>query len=165
MKHILLAMMIALVGQVSFAQSCKKNAGVQVQEYVYDFAVDGGGTGEKFLSSKAGYKPIPNGAVVKGVTARVVTAVVGSSSTLAWGNDDAATGYSGTAIAEASLTANAVFNGWDNGASLLWDDTNDHAIYNPIINTDDGEFSVTIGTANLTAGKVVFMVEYYCPSI
>jgi hypothetical protein len=168
MKYILsvlVAMMFFAFAQTSYAQSCKRNAGVQVQEYVYDFAVDGGGTGEKFLSSKAGYKPIPNGAVVKGVAARVVTAVVGTSSTLAWGNDDAATGYSGSAIAEASLTINSVHNGWDNGASLLWDDSNDHAIYNPVINTDDGEFSVTIGTAALTAGKVIFMVEYYCPSL
>lgn len=81
-----------------------KNSGIQVQEYVYDFAVDGGGTGEKFLSSKTGYDPLPVGAIVLGVVAHVVTAVVGSSSTLAWGNDDNAAGYSGTAIAEASLT-------------------------------------------------------------
>lgn len=142
-----------------------KNAGKHVQEYIYDFDVDGGGTGEIFLSSKANYDPIPIGAVITAVTARVVTAVAGTSSTLAWGNDDDPDGYSGTAIAEASLTINSVHNGWDNGAVLLWDDTNDHAIYVPVINEDDGEFSVTIGNNDLTAGKVVFMVEYLMPSV
>lgn len=141
-----------------------KNDGLNVQQYIYDFAVDGGTAGEIFLSSKAGYAPIPNGAIIKAVTAQVLTAVVGTSSTLAWGNDDDPDGYSGTAIAEASLLANVVFNGHDNAAALLWDDTNDHAIYVPVINEDDGEFSVTIGTADLTAGKVVFMVEYLMPS-
>lgn len=166
MKYILI-ILAGLFSVNAFAQSCPKNKGVLVQEYVYDYSVDGGAVGEIFLSSKANKKPIPNGAVVKGVTARVVTALTGESagSSLAWGNDDAATGYSGAAQLVASFSANAVFNGWDNGASLIWDDSNDHAIYNPIINTDDGEFSVTIGTSAMTAGKMVFMVEYYCPSL
>jgi hypothetical protein len=140
-----------------------KNAGVQVQEYVYDFAVDGGTAGEIFLSSKEGYQPLPNGAIVLAVIAKVETAVVGTSSTLAWGNDDDPDGYSGTAIAEAILTANTIFNGHDNAAALLWDDTNDHAIYPYVANEDDGEFSVTIGTADLTAGKVRFNVLYLMP--
>lgn len=141
-----------------------KNDALMVQEYVYDFAEDGGGTGEIFLSSKAGVDPIPNGAVIKAVMLKVLTAFTsGGSATLAWGNDDDPDGYSGTAIAVASLTANAVFNGWDNAAALLWDDTNDHAIYVPVINEDDGEVSVTIGAAAMTAGKAVIMVEYVFP--
>lgn len=136
-----------------------------LQEYVYDFDVDGGGTGEIFLSSKAGYAPIPNGAVITAVYGTVVTAFTsGGSATLAWGNDDDPDGYSGTAIAVASLTDNSVFNGWDNGAALLWDDTNDHAIFPKVVNEDDGEFSVTIATAAMTAGKMHFAVEYFMPS-
>lgn len=142
-----------------------KNDGVLVQEYVYDFAVDGGSQGEIFLSSKDNKAPIPNGALITEVWAVVETAVTsGGSATLAWGNDDDPDGYSGTAIGKASLTANAVFNGWDNGAALLWDDTNDHALGVRVVNEDDGEFSVTIGTADLTAGKVVFLVKYMMPS-
>lgn len=133
------------------------------QEYLYDFDVDGGTVGEIFLSSKAGMAPIPNGAIITSVVARVLTAVVGTSSTLAWGNDDDPDGYSGTAIAEASLVIDANFNGWDNAAALLWDDTNDHAIHVSVINEDDGEFSVTIGTADLTAGKVSYAVSFYLP--
>lgn len=143
-----------------------KNNGVQVQEYVYDFAVDGGAQGEIFLSSKSGYAPVPNGAIIKRVVGKVVTAFTsGGSATLAWGNDDDPDGYSGSAIAVASLTDNALFNGYDNGAALLWDDTNDHAIDVAVINEDDGEFSVTIGTADMTAGKMIFLVEYYLPSL
>jgi len=63
----------------------------------------------------------------------------------------------------ASLVAEANFNGWDNAAALIWDDTNDHAIHKTVENTDDGEFSVTIGTNALTAGKVKFMVDFYMP--
>lgn len=143
-----------------------RNAGLHVQEYVYDFAVDGGAQGEIFLSSKAGYDPVPNGAVIKAVTAKVVTQCASlGSATLAWGNDDDPDGYSGTAIAVASLTDNALFNGWDNAAQLLWDDTNDHQIPVAVVNEDDGEFSVTIGTADLTAGKVLFFVEYLYPNV
>lgn len=142
-----------------------RNDGLHVQQYIYDFDVDGGAQGEIFLSSKAGYAPIPNGAIIKAVTMKVVTAFTsGGSATLAWGNDDDPDGYSGTAIAVASLTDNAVFNGWDNGAVLLWDDTNDHQIPVPVINEDDGEVSVTIATADMTAGKCYIFVEYLMPS-
>lgn len=138
-----------------------KNKGVQVQEYIYDFSVDGGAQGEIFLSSKTGYDAIPVGAVIKSVTAKVITAFTsGGSATLEWGNDDDPNGYSGATVAVAALTQNAVFNGWDNGAALLWDDTNDHPISFSVVNEDDGEFSVTIATADMTAGKAIFFVEY-----
>jgi len=141
------------------------NDGVHVQEYLYDFAVDGGSTAAAInLSDKAGYDQLPDGAIVKGVTALVLTSLSGSSSTFSWGDETDVDGYSGSAIAEATLVAGYVANGEDNGAVLLWDDTNDHRLY-PYANTAAKRgFTVTIGTADLTAGKVVFMVEYYLPS-
>lgn len=132
---------------------------LNVQEYVYDFAKDGGATGEIFLSSKAGYDPIPVGAVIFDVIAYVETAVVGNSSTLAWGNDDDPDGYM-VATAEASLGANVTVRAGEAAGALLWDDTNDHMLAPYVANEDDGEFSVTIGNANLTAGKVRFYVLY-----
>lgn len=142
-----------------------KNDGVQVAEYVYDFDVDGGGTGEIVLSSKANKSAIPVGAIIKRVVGKVVTAFTsGGAATLAWGNGDDADGYSGTAIAVASLVDNFLANGYDNGAALLWDDTNDHPIDVNVADANDGKFSVTIGTAAMTAGKMIFMVEYYMPS-
>lgn len=145
--------------------STLKNKGVLVQEYVYDFSVDGGAQGAINLHAKNNKAVIPAGAVIKGVSMRVLTAFTsGGSATLAWGNGDDADGYSGAAIAVASLTVDAVFNGWDNGGALIWDDTNDHPIYVPVINAADGQMIVTIGTADMTAGKAVFMVEYYNPA-
>jgi hypothetical protein len=140
------------------------NDGLQVQEYVYDFSVDGGATGAIDLSAKAGYDPLPDGAIVSEVVAFFEAAIVGTSSTLSWGNTADPDGYSGSAIAEATLVINYVANGFDNGAALLWDDTNDHKIHYLANATNKRDFSVTIGTADLTAGKVKFMVAYYLPS-
>lgn len=137
-----------------------------VAEYIYDFDEDGGATGAINLHAKDNYDVIPVGAIIKRVTAKVVTACTsGGSATVAWGNGDDADGYSGAAIAVASLTDNALFNGYDNGAALLWDDTNDHAIDVNVADAADGQFIVTIGTAALTAGKIVFLVEYYSPTV
>ena len=65
------------------------NAGKHVQEYVYDFAVDGGVKDVAInLHAKDNKGVIPVGAIITDVTAKVVTAIVGSSSTVAWGNGD-----------------------------------------------------------------------------
>lgn len=143
-----------------------RNKGLMVQEYVYDFAVDGGAVSEINLHAKDGKAVLPVGAIVKAVTMKVVTAFTsGGSATLAWGNGDDKDGYSGSAIAVASLTDNALFNGWDNGAQLIWDDTNDHQIPVNVADAADGQFIITIGTAAMTAGKAVFLVEYLHPTL
>src|SRR5690606_38705839 len=103
-----------------------KNDGVHVQQYVYDFAVDGGVKDANIeLSAKAGYERLPVGAIIKAVTAKVEAAVVGTSSTLAWGHSANPDAYSGTTIAEASLTLNSIHNGWRTANSELWDDSED----------------------------------------
>lgn len=141
-----------------------KNDGVQVQEYVYDFAVDGGAVSTITLSNKDGVDPLPTGAIVKAVTLRVLTAFTsGGSATLAWGNGDDPDGYSGAGIAVASLVAGFLANGWDNASALLWDDTNDHQIPLLIDDATTGAVVVQIGTAAMTAGKAVIMVEYLLP--
>lgn len=138
-----------------------KNDGMQVQEYMYDFAVDGGATGAISLSSKAGAASLPDNAIVSEVVMRVIDAVVGSTSTLSWGNTADPDGYSGTAVAEATLVADYVANGFDGGAALIWDDTNDHKIHYLANATNKRDFSVTIAGNALTAGKVVYSVAYY----
>lgn len=145
--------------------SALKNVGVQVQEYLYDFAADGGLVSTIDLSAKAGYGVLPQNALVLDVSFRVITAVVGSTSTLAWGNTTDVDGYSGTAIAEATLVADYVNNGPSNAAALLWDDTNDHTIPFLVNSANDAVFSCTIGTGALTAGKVAFYVSYYLHSV
>ena len=146
------------------------NDGVQVQEYVYDFAVDGGSTSAAIdLSAKAGKPTLPAGAVVLGVVARVLTSCTsGGSATVSWGPSADADGYSGAAVAVASLAANAVFNGTEDGsnpAALLWDNTLDAPKYYPVTATaNTQDFTVTIATAALTAGKISFSVLYLNPA-
>jgi len=139
-----------------------KNDGINVQEYVYSVADGDAATGAVVLSDKAGRDPIPVGAIIKRVVCKVYTAFAGGTS-MSWGNGDDADGYSGTAIVTASLTDNSLFNGYDNAAALLWDDTNDHPIDVNVADADDGKFEVTIA-GTMTAGEAVFMVEYYMPS-
>ena len=138
---------------------------IHVQEFMYDFAVDGGANGTAIdLSAKDNKAVIPAGAIVKAVTAKVVDACTSAgAATVAWGNGDDADGFSGTTIAVASLTDNALFNGWDNAAALLWD--TDHPIPLNVSTELDGQFKVLISTADLTAGKIVFLVEYLMPTV
>jgi len=137
-----------------------------IQEYVYDFAVDGGAVGAIDLSAKVGKNPLPVGSVVLAVTAKVVTAFTsGGAATLAWGPTASATGYSGTAVAVASLTDNSMWNGQGNGASLIFDDTQDADKAANVAVANDGDFKVTIGTAAMTAGKAVFVVEFIKPTL
>ena len=141
-----------------------KNDGIQVQEYVYDFAVDGGATGAISLSGKANYDSLPDNAIVKNVYMRVITAVVGTSSTVAVGNTTDPNGYF-EAIAEATLVADYVHAGGVGAGALIWDDTNDHLVPFLCNSANDRDFSITIATADLTAGKLVFMVEYHLDSL
>ena len=140
-----------------------RNDGLHVQEYVYDFAVDGGATGAIDLSAKAGYAPMPSGAVISKVSLKVITAVSGTSSTVAVGNTTDPDGYM-AAIAEATLVDEYVSSTGVQAGALLWDDTNDHDIPFLVNSDNDAVFSITVGTADLTADKIVFWVEYYMPS-
>lgn len=143
--------------------SIELNAGMQVQEYVYDFGVDGGTVSTIDLSAKAGYDPVPVGAIIMDVVAYVETAVTtGASGTLAFGNGDDDDGYM-SAIAAGSLTANAVFNAAGQGSALLWDDTNDHMVPIYVADANDGKVQAKIETGALTAGKVRVMVTYLAP--
>lgn len=136
-----------------------------VQEYIYDFAVDGGATGAISLHAKDNKSVIPVGAIIQRVTAKVVTACTsGGSATVIWGNGDDADGYSGATVAVATLADNYVANGYENDAALLWDTTNDYPKYVNVSTAADGQFIMTIATAALTAGKIVFLVEYLMPT-
>lgn len=141
-----------------------RNDGLHIQEYIYDFDVDGGSSAAAIdLSAKSGYAPLPSGAIVSKVSLKVITAVVGSSSTVACGNTTDPNGYM-EAIAEATLVDEYVTGSGAQAGALLWDDTNDHDIPFLVNSDNDAVFSMTIGTADLTAGKIVFWVEYYMPS-
>ena len=139
---------------------------VLLQEYEYDFAVDGGTNGSNILlSDKDGKSNIPVGAIIKSVFGKVITDFAGSSTTVSWGTSATADGYSGTAIAEATLVPDFLVNGWDLGGSLLWDDTNDHMLTPYVVDAAAGSFAILINVADLTAGKMIFVVEYIMPSV
>lgn len=134
---------------------------MQVQEYVYDFAVDGGAQGTINLAAKAGVDPLPVGAVVKGVSARVITSVLsGGSATAEWGSTADTDGYSGTAIAKATLVAGYNKNSEEGAGALVWDDTNDCVKSYEVTDAATGAFMFKINVADLTAGKIAFAVQY-----
>jgi len=138
-----------------------KNDGMQVQEYTYDFAVDGGATGSIILSAKAGASNIPIGAMVHGCDALVETSVTsGGSATCEWGTSGDTDGYSGTAVAKATLVANYGHNGEIGAGLLLWDDTADASKAYVVTDAATGTFYFKINVADLTAGKVHFRVKY-----
>ncbi len=139
-----------------------KNDGLQISEYLYDFAVDGGATSQIVLSAKEGYKPIPVGAIITKVQATIITACVGSSSTVAVGNVTDDDGFI-EAIAEATLVAGYCANSERNGGAKLWDDTEDASIDLPVAVANDGKIGVKIGTAALTAGKFSVAVHWFLP--
>ena len=136
---------------------------VMTQEYVYDFAVDGGGTTQIVLSAKSGKQAIPVGAIIKAVSLKVLTAFTsGGSATLAVGNVTDDDGFL-AAIAVAALTAGAVFTSEQQAGALLWDNTNDAKLEANVGVANDGRIGVKITTAAMTAGKAVIMVDYYIP--
>jgi hypothetical protein len=158
-----LLMILAVLFCAQVSQAAFSNSGQQCQEYVYDFAKDGGAVSTITLSSKAGARLLPSGFVVQSVTMRVLTAFTsGGSATLAWGNTADADGYSGVAVAVASLTANSTFNGYEDGTSpsaLLFDNTDDAPAFYPVTSTAGTQnFTIAIATAAMTAGKAVFVV-------
>jgi len=136
-----------------------------ITEFLYDRTVDSGAIGTVVLSDKNGKNPLPVGAIVKNVTAKVIVAPVSvGAATISWGHSTV-DAYSGTTIAIATLAINTLHNGQVAG-SLIWDNANDSQI--PLLVTDittTGTFKMAIATEVITAGKIVFVVEWIEPAI
>jgi hypothetical protein len=113
-------------------------------EYEYDFAIEGGVDDTLVLLSSATRNPglLPLGFAVTGSVITVTTAVVGSSSTIIAGTTDDPNGFI-AAVAEADLAA---FDTAGSAGSI--------ATAQPVANdAASRDVTITIGTANLTAGK------------
>ncbi len=158
-----IALTLMFAGMASVQAAGFKNAGLQVQEYVYDFAVHGGVYTSAIELSNSKTR-LPIGAIVTNVYVHVVTAPTGSSSTVAAGNATTANAYI-AAVAEATLAINYVTSAEVAKGASLWDDSNDNLIPYRVADADKSKFMMTIGTANLTAGKIIFLVEYLNPSL
>lgn len=140
----------------------KNPKSLQCAEYIYDFADDGGAQGEIVLADKANHSPLPIGSIVCDCIVWVETAIVGSSSTVAFGNQDDPDGYM-EAIAEGSLTQNSVHRAGSVAGAKLWDDTNDHMLAQYVSSSNIGSVSITIATGDLTAGRLVVQILYLAP--
>ncbi len=142
-----------------------KNEGVVVQEFVYDFATDGGAVSSITLSDNKYRSKLPEGAIVLNCVLKVLTAFTsGGSATLAVGNTADPDGYL-AGIAVASLTLNSVFTAQQQAGALLWDNTNDANLAYPVTSTaNTQDVLVEIATAAMTAGKAGIAVMYLYPA-
>ncbi len=136
-----------------------------VQEYVWDYTVSGGSSAAAIeLSAISGKDDLPTGAIVEKVSWKVVTALSSSTNaSVTVGNGDDSDGYM-VAAAYATLGSNVVSNTYQSGGALLWDDTNDapKALY--IDDATTGNLKIAFNT-DVTAGKILFFVEYFMPSL
>lgn len=130
-----------------------KNDGVQVQEYEYDFAVDGGATGVISLSSKANKASLPDGCVVTRAWVKVDTSFEGSGASAKIGHtttDDVylalrdVDGAGSLGLASAQLASY--------GTAFLADTANERNVI------------LTISGGAVTAGKLKVLVEYVLPN-
>ncbi len=137
---------------------------MHMQQYLYDFAVDGGLVSTIDLSAKANHDPLPVGAVVSGVSVYAETAVTsGGAPTIDIGNGDDVDGYI-DGMTPALLAVDLVVTSGALPGVLLWDDTNDHEIHLFIDDATTGKVQLTIVTAALTAGKLWVTVFFYMPT-
>ena len=123
-----------------------------VQEYLYDYSVDGGSTSAFIdLSAKKWAQPLAVGCVVDAVNYHVISALTSSgAATIAVGDASnnaryvTATGYLGGAFDTDDVRAAS-------GVPIVVDAAN------------TGKFGVKFAGAAVTAGKIMFYVKYYCP--
>lgn len=121
-----------------------KNNGVGVQEYEYDFAVDGGATGVIDLSAKANKAGLPSECVVVNVVTRVITALAGASASAKFGHGGSDALYAANA-AVATYSEDAIF---EYATNFVADTAN------------ECKAIMTISGAPLTAGKVKLFIQY-----
>lgn len=125
---------------------------LDVQEYVYDFSVDGGAVGFIDLSAKSGALPMDIGTVIDKVEWKVeVAPTSGGAATISVGDNGSNARYK-------ALTA------FNNAAYLV--DQVSAGTGVPYLATvaNDGKFGMAIAVAALTAGKIVFLVTLYKPN-
>lgn len=118
--------------------------------YEYDFARSGGAQGNINLTC-LGNNALAADMIIKDWTINIETAIAGVGATITMGNSLDRDGYAVDFAAAA--TDGATINQGDRAGALVWDDTNDHPISYKLPTSAASVPSVTIGTADLTAGK------------
>ena len=121
----------------------------QIYHAVYDFSVDGGTHG---AGNEIDLFALKAGSIIHDFYIEVETAVAsGGAATIEVGVTGGDTDGYFTAAAKATLVAGYVSSEDAKGA-LLYDSTDDHNLRAKL--TADGNVSMLIGTASLTAGKL-----------
>lgn len=159
MKLVILLSLLPMIGFGSFKN--QKHS----QEYVWDFSVSGGTSNTSIeLSAISGKSDLPVGAVVEKVSYKVLTDLVSSgSASVTVGNGDDDDGYIDDVLST-GLDANGVSNSYEKAGALLWDNSNDAPKNLYIDDATTGAFNIKFN-ANVTAGKILFWVDYYVPSL
>jgi len=132
----------------------------QLMKFEYDFAVDGGAQGAIALRQVAG-NALEAGVHITDIYVIAETLLTSAGTpTVTLGNTTDADGYAEDIYALVSGSGKAALRAGEVAGALVWDDTNDHAIlYSPLV-ADDLDLNLTVGTADLTAGKLVVYVEF-----
>lgn len=156
--------LVCLMSNVTLGAGFKNQYGHQ--EYLWDFAVSGGSSAAAIdLSAISGKANLPSGAIVTNVSWSVLTALTSSA------NASVTVGNSATADCYVPATLYSAFGGSDQvsgaqlvAASCLWDNTNDVAKLYKADSATKLDFKIAFNT-DVTAGKILFWVDYYVPSL
>lgn len=147
----LLSLIFVMVGYTAQA-AVIGNKGVQVAQFTWDYAVDGGSLGFKDLTTKLN-NALPAGASILRISYYVETAMSSSngsgSATLAVGDSGSGGRYKSAAAYDNAVWADETL------ASL-----SAAALPNQVGSAAEGLIGVTVGTSALTAGKIHFLVEF-----
>lgn len=122
----------------------------------YDFAVDGGTQGAIELRAADVYK-LQEGMIIKDMFIVVEEAIAGAGASVTLGDGTDADGF--FADFAALATQGAVIRLSEVAGALMWDDTNDHMLAYKC--NADSALTLTIGSADLTAGKFKVFVEFF----
>lgn len=135
----------------------------QILKYTYDFAKDGGAVGAITLG--ADILGVEEDFIIQGISVFTEVAVTsGGSPSVTLGNTSDPDGYFADMIAAGIASVGGVINEGALAGALIWDDTNDHNIEFRITSAaDTQDLLLTVGTAALTAGKLVIAIRGYKP--
>lgn len=142
-----------------------KKSETMFREYVYDFDVDGGATGDLVMRAADGLAAaLEEGVIVKDAIVLNEKAVTsGGSPTLKFGTVTDNDGFLVDVAAKVS-TLNGVARAGEVDGALLFDTTADaKKAYRVSSTANDKKVVFNIGTAALTAGKLRLILELYNP--
>ena len=131
----------------------------KLARFDYDFAVDGGAQGA--IALRPNIQALEAGMVITDIYVYVETALAsGGSHSVTIGNTDVDGFFAD--IAALAASDNAMVRVGEVAGALMWDDTNDHMLAYRV--SSDVALNLTVGTEDLTQGKLQVYVEFFAPA-